>query len=255
MVSKRMHDYTLQVPAKNRQLIVIGHLFSKQMNVYGDMGNIITLRYRLEARGFRVEYTPIDDATDLKIVKPDIIVGGGGQDSNQDLVQGNLLKNKTLINNLAENGTVMLMICGLYQLFGHRFVVGQDHVIEGIGVFDLETIAGDSRLIGNIVVDSQWGRLVGFENHSGRTMLGTGVKPLGTVIKGVGNNDIAGDEGAVYNNVFGSYLHGPMLAKNPVFTDELIKRMLHNKGISEELDQLDDEVERMAATLAAKRPR
>jgi CobQ-like glutamine amidotransferase family enzyme len=225
------------------------------MNVYGDMGNIITLRYRLEARDFQVEYKPIHDAADLKIIKPDILVGGGGQDSNQDLVQTNLVKNKTLLKNMAASGTVMLMICGMYQLFGNQFIVSTDHVIEGIGLLDLETKAGDSRLIGNVVAESEWGRLVGFENHSGRTVLGAGVKPLARVIKGSGNNGETKDEGAAYNNVFGSYLHGPALAKNPQFADELIKRALQNRGISANLETLDDKIEHLAAKLAAKRPR
>lgn len=242
------------VNSKNK-IITIGHLYPKQMNVYGDMGNVITLKYRLEARGFVVDYRPIDDAADLKIIKPDILVGGGGQDSNQDVVQGNLVKNKTLINNQAESGVVMLMICGLYQLFGQRFIVTDKHIIEGIGVLDLETKAGDTRLIGNVVAESAWGELVGFENHSGRTTLGTGVKPLAKISKGAGNNGETGDEGAVYNNVFGSYLHGPCLAKNPKFADELIKRALKNRGETAELSLLDDSIEHMAAKLAAKRPR
>lgn len=235
--------------------VTIGHLYPRQMNVYGDMGNVITLRYRLEARGFKVVYTPVDDVKDLKSTRPDILIGGGGQDSNQDLVQKNLVNNKLLLTSLADDGAVMLMICGLYQLFGHRFIVSDDHHIEGIGLLDLETVAGESRLIGNVVADSAWGRLVGFENHSGRTQLGAGVEPLATVISGAGNNGETKDEGAVHLNVFGSYLHGPCLAKNPEFADELIKRSLANKGLPTELAELDDSLEHHAARIAAKRPR
>lgn len=235
--------------------ITIGHLYPKQMNVYGDMGNVITLRYRLEARGFAVKYAPIHDAKELSKVGPDILIGGGGQDSNQDIVQSNLVQNAALIRSLADDGTVMLMICGLYQLFGHRFVVSEDHQIEGIGLLDVETIAGDTRLIGNVVAESKWGRLVGFENHSGRTHIGTGVEPLANVVSGAGNNGDSKDEGAVSQNVFGSYLHGPCLAKNPEFADELIRRALQNKGEPAELQRLDDSLERHAADIAAKRPR
>lgn len=235
--------------------ITIAHLYPKQMNVYGDMGNIITLRYRLESRGYKVKYEPVDDVAQLKFIKPDIIIGGGGQDSNQDVVQKNLVMNKTLLKNMAENGVVMLMICGLYQLFGHRFIVSDDHVIEGIGLLDLETRAGETRLIGNVVAESAWGTLVGFENHSGRTTLGSGVEPLAIVKKGAGNNGESKDEGAIYKNVFGSYLHGPCLAKNPVFADELIQRALKNMGIEENLNPLDDDFEAMAAKYASKRPR
>lgn len=234
--------------------ITIGHLYPKQMNVYGDMGNIISLRYRLEARGFTVRYLPLDSAASLN-EKIDILVGGGGQDSNQDLVQKDLLKHKSQITKMAEEGMVMLMICGLYQLFGRRFVVNKTHTIEGIGLFDAETIAGENRLIGNVIIDSKWGKLVGFENHSGRTRLDSTAQPLGVVIKGAGNNGETGDEGAVFNNVFGSYLHGPFLAKNPEFADELIKRALQKRGENTVLEPIDDEFEIRAQQIAMKRPR
>jgi CobQ-like glutamine amidotransferase family enzyme len=235
--------------------IKIGHLYPEQMNVYGDMGNISTLRYRLEARGYKVEYCPLDSASEVIKMKPDIIVGGGGQDSNQDLVQADLMNNKRLINNLANNGVVMLMICGMYQLFGRKFIVEDGHEIEGIGVFDMETVANEDRLVGNVVVESDYGQLSGFENHSGRTILAHGVQPLGSVIKGAGNSDSTTDEGVVVNNVFGSYMHGPLLAKNPELADELIKRVLVNKYGKADLEPLDDEFEREAARVAAKRPR
>lgn len=235
--------------------IKVGHLYPKQMNVYGDMGNFITLRYRLEARGFKVEYLAIDSAKDLSS-KPDILIGGGGQDSNQDKVQADLMKNKQRIIDLAEDGTVMLMICGMYQLFGNRFVVSKDHVIDGIGVFDAETLAGEDRLIGNVVVESAYGSLVGFENHSGRTRLGSRVESLGRVVKGGGNNGETGEEGAVYKNVFGSYLHGPLLAKNPKFADALIEKAVKRKfGNSEEMLAIDDSFENAASEIASKRPR
>jgi len=235
--------------------ITIGHLYPKQMNVYGDTGNFITLRYRLETRGYKVVYQALDSAKDL-VNKPDIVIGGGGQDSNQDKVQADLMKNKQLIVNLAEDGVVMLMICGMYQLFGNRFVASKDHVIDGVGVFDAETLAGEDRLIGNVVVESAYGSLVGFENHSGRTRLGVGVKSLGRVVKGSGNNGETGEEGAVYNNVFGSYLHGPLLARNPKFADILIKTAIDRKfGGSEELLPLDDSFEIAASEIASKRPR
>lgn len=236
------------------KVVTIGHLYPKQMNVYGDMGNIITLRHRLEARGYSVEYLPLDSASGVN-TKIDILVGGGGQDSNQDLVQQNLLKSQNKIKKMAEEGMVMLMICGLYQLFGHRFVVNKTHIIEGIGVFDAETVAGETRLIGNVVIDSEWGKLVGFENHSGRTMLDAGAEPLGTTIKGAGNNGETKDEGAVIHNVFGSYLHGPLLAKNPQFADELIIRALKNRGENVTLAPIDDEFELRAQQIAMKRSR
>lgn len=235
--------------------IVIGHLYPKQMNVYGDMGNIITLRYRLEKRGHKVEYVSLDTLKELKIIKPDIIVGGGGQDSNQGIIQSDLLKYASELKSQCDDGLVALMICGMYQMFGNRFVLPNGEEIAGAGILDMETKAGDTRLIGNIVIKTQFGKLVGFENHSGRTYLGKGLAGLGTVLKGSGNNGESKDEGAVQNNVFGSYMHGPAFVKNPAFADEIIKRALLRRGESGELEPLDDFIEHQAALIAMKRPR
>lgn len=235
--------------------IVIGHLYPKQMNVYGDMGNIITLRYRLEKRGFEVEYRALDSLGDLKNLKLDIVVGGGGQDSNQGLVQSDLVKYAHELKKQSEDGLVGLVICGMYQMFGHRFILPNGSEIPGAGILDLETQAGEDRLIGNIVIQSEFGKLVGFENHSGRTYLGSGLVPLGTVIKGAGNNGEDAGEGVIYKNIFGSYMHGPALAKNPALADELIKRVLQQKGLDTSLEPLDDFVEHQAAMVAMKRPR
>lgn len=235
--------------------IRLAHLYPKQMNVYGDMGNIITLRYRLEKRGFEVEYNALDSLKDLSRVNPDIILGGGGQDSNQGVVQGDLIKNKAVLKNMYEDGLPGLMICGMYQMLGHRFILPDGAEISGAGILELETKAGKNRLIGNVIVDSRFGKLVGFENHSGRTYLGTGVEPLGRVIKGAGNNGEDGWEGVVSKNVFGTYMHGPALAKNPLLADELIKRILKRKGIEVALEPLDDSIEHQAAIAAMRRPR
>lgn len=235
--------------------IVIGHLYPKQMNVYGDMGNVITLRYRLEQRGFSVEYAPLNTLSDLKKAKADVLIGGGGQDSNQGLVQDDLTKHAVELRAHIEDGVVGLMICGMYQMFGHRFILPDGVEIPGAGILDLETQAGEARLIGNIVVESEYGKLVGFENHSGRTYLGSGLQPLGTVLKGAGNNGEDGQEGAMYKNIFGSYMHGPALAKNPLLADELIKRVFRRKGQNDILEPLDDFIEHQAAALAMKRPR
>lgn len=225
------------------------------MNVYGDMGNIITLRYRLERRGYRVRYVALESLKNIKNEDIDILVGGGGQDSNQGIVQKNLLQYATELKQLTEDGLVCLMICGMYQMFGHKFILPDGVEIAGAGILDIETIAGKERLIGNIVTDSPFGRLVGFENHSGRTYLGVHQEPLGRVRQGAGNNGEDDSEGAVYKNVFGSYMHGPMLAKNPLFADELILRALERRGVAKELEPLDDTLEQQAAAIAMKRPR
>lgn len=238
-----------------KKTIAIGHLYPKQMNVYGDMGNIITLRYRLEQRGIGIKYVPIESLKILTEQKVDILVGGGGQDSNQELVQNDLQKYKQELKSQCEDGLVALMICGMYQLFGESFVLPDSSKMSGVGILNLETYAGKDRLIGNIVVDSAYGRLVGFENHSGRTYLGSDVRSLGRVVSGAGNNDEDGTEGAEYKNVFGTYMHGPGLAKNPVLGDELIKRALARQGVVGELAPLDDVLEQEAARVAMGRPR
>lgn len=232
----------------------IGHLYPKQMNVYGDMGNIITLRYRLEKRGFKVRYLEIDSLGSLEMDEVDVLIGGGGQDSNQSLIQSDISKFAGELRSRCEDGLPGLMVCGMYQLFGKRFVLSDASEIKGAGVFDLETVAGSDRLIGNVVTESDWGRLVGFENHSGRTYLGSGVESLGRVSSGEGNNGKDKTEGVVVNNVFGTYMHGPVLAKNPQLADELLRRVFDYRGITKALESLDDSLELAAAAAAAKRP-
>jgi hypothetical protein len=151
-------------------------------------------------------------------------------------------------------GTVFLTVCGTYQLFGHCFVTHDGREIGGIGVFDLETRGGSKRMIGNIVLETTWGRLVGFENHSGRTLLAPGQAPLGEVRKGFGNNGRTSDEGAVVHNAFGTYLHGSLLPKNPAFADELLTRAGRRRfGNDFVLDPLNDDLESRAAAAAAQR--
>lgn len=238
-----------------KQVIVIGHLYPKQMNVYGDMGNVITLQYRLKARDIETEYVALDSIDGIKKTRVDILIGGGGQDSNQGLIQQDLLKGAKDLKRLCDQGLVCLMICGMYQLFGTKFITNEGEELIGAGIIDVETRASSDRLIGNVVIDSEWGKLVGFENHSGRTYLGDGVKQLGEVIKGAGNNGTDKSEGCVVNNVFGTYMHGPVLAKNPELADELISRALVQQGQSGDLEPIDDSLEHQAAQVAVTRPR
>lgn len=243
------------VTRRRSHTICVGHIFPKQMNVYGDMGNVLTLEYRLKQRGFRFKYLPIDSIGDLLGADVDILVGGGGQDKNQESVQQDVVKYAPELQSRSEAGLVMLMVCGMYQLFGHYFSTSSGEIIKGASVLDLETRANDSRLIGNIVTMGEFGRLVGFENHSGRTFLGSEVQPLGVVVKGAGNNGESGEEGAVLGNTFGTYLHGPVLAKAPHFSDMLISRALQQRGLNTELDPIDDTLSLRAAEIAAERPR
>lgn len=156
---------------------------------------------------------------------------------------------------MADDGVVMLTICGTYQLFGHRFVTADQKVIKGISIFDLETQGSDERLIGNTVIKSAYGELVGFENHSGKTFLADKQQALGRVVKGAGNNGQDGGEGAVCKNAFGTYMHGPILPKNPAFADELLTRAILRKYGVVELAPLPDREELAAAKIAKSRPR
>lgn len=241
--------------AKKLDPVKILHLYPREMNIYGDMGNIITLRKRLEWRGYSVACEALEPGREVDIESADIIFGGGGQDAGQAIVSDDLQRHAEVLKKMADDGAVMLLICGMYQLFGRAFVLKDGSEISGIGLFDLETCAGDERLVGNVTVQTKYGRLVGFENHSGQTYLGSKLEPLGQVAKGNGNNTQDMGEGAVYKNVFGTYLHGSLLPKNPAFADELITLALARKfGKKPELDRLDDTLEHQAADSAQARP-
>ena len=186
-------------------------LYPRDMNIYGDWGNTLVLQRRLEWHGYTVNllaYNP-GDAFPKNV---DIIVGGGGQDSGQTKIGDDLVKIGPTLQALADDGVPMLMICGLYQQFGHFFKTKDGEVIKGIGILDIETVGGDERMIGNIVSSNDdFGLIVGYENHSGLTTLGPNAQPLGTVIRGAGNNGKDETEGARYKNVIGTYLHGSLL--------------------------------------------
>ena len=238
--------------------ITIIQLYPKDMNLYGDWGNTLVLKKRLEWRGFRVEIIDHNpgDATDFST--GDIFVGGGGQDAGQLAIQDDLLSRGEELKTLANDGVPMLLICGMYQLFGRQFVTNDGSVIRGIGVLPVETTAGEERLIGNITLESEeFGAIVGYENHSGQTFLDDTVQPLGKVVRGAGNNTTDGTEGVQFNNVIATYLHGSLLPKNPTIADFLIAKALKRRGIStDSLRSLEiDALAQTAQNIAAERPR
>ncbi len=237
----------------SRQL-VIAHLYPREMNIYGDLGNVITLVKRLEWRGYAAEVRPVEVGEPFDWSQVDIVFGGGGQDSGQLLVGPDLVRHGEDLRQLAADGAAMLTICGTYQLFGRGFITLDGREIPGIDVFHQSTIGSNVRMIGNVVVDSPFGRLVGFENHSGQTILEPGQEPLGRVRKGFGNNPKSGREGAIMNNAIGTYLHGPVLPKNPALADHLLLAALHRRYDVRELEPLDDKLERLAAKVAMGRP-
>ena len=225
------------------------------MNIYGDWGNVLTVMRRAQWHGLTPvlhEYNP-GDAFPQDV---DIIIGGGGQDAGQDKIQADLLKIGPKLQELAGNDTPMLVICGLYQLFGHFFRTKEGHEIKGIGVFDLETHGGPERMIGNIVTSSEeFGDIIGYENHSGQTFLGASATPLAKVIKGAGNNGHDEFEGARYRHVIGSYLHGSLLPKNPNIADWLIEKAATKRYGDFTPTVLDDRFASEARRIALERPR
>ena len=221
--------------------ISIAHLYPKLLNLYGDMGNVITLRQRCIWRGIEVEFEQINSGD--KIKEHDLYFIGGGQDKQQEEVQAELFSQKSELQAQMNDGSVFLGICGGYQLFGHYYQPHGKDKLEGISLMDAYTIAGDTRFIGNVTVKTNFlspNTLVGFENHSGLTYLQGETKPLGVVSVGNGNNGKDGFEGARYKNVFGTYLHGSLLPKNPHFADYLISLALEKRyGHKVELEPLN----------------
>jgi CobQ-like glutamine amidotransferase family enzyme len=238
-----------------KPVLNILQLYPRDMNIYGDWGNVLTVIRRAEWHGYTPvfhEYNPGDAFPD----DVDIIIGGGGQDAGQDKIQADLLTIKPRLLDLAENETPMLVICGLYQLFGNFFRTKDGHEITGIGLFNLETHGGPERMIGNIVIKSaEFGDIIGYENHSGQTFLKEGVQPLGKVVKGAGNNGQDDFEGARVHNVIGSYLHGSLLPKNPNIADWLIEKAVIKKYGDFTPTVIEDRFAREARKIALTRPR
>jgi lipid II isoglutaminyl synthase (glutamine-hydrolysing) len=236
-------------------VITLVHLYPQEMNIYGDTGNVLVLRKRLEWRGLDARVVPINVGDEIPD-DADILLGGGGQDAAQGEIGQDFVGRGAQLRALADDDVVMLAICGTYQLLGHEFVTQEGLVIPGVGVLDVRTVGSPTRLIGNNSVQLPDGpRLVGYENHSGLTQLGAGVRPLGRTEVGRGNNGQDRTEGAVRDNVFGTYLHGPVLAKSPEFADELLRRALRRQGRPDDLDPLDDSLAFKAAGVAVSRPR
>jgi lipid II isoglutaminyl synthase (glutamine-hydrolysing) len=230
-------------------------LYPRDMNIYGDWGNTLTLKRRLEKYGYAVRLSDHNPGDPFP-PDADLLVGGGGQDSGQFRVQEDLQRIAPELRAMAADGVPMLAICGLYQLFGHEFRTGAGETLPGIGILDLTTVGGPTRLIGNIVLESpEFGTVVGYENHSGVTRLGPDQTPLGRVLKGAGNNGEDGTEGARVHHVVGSYLHGSMLPKNPTVADHLIRAAVERRCGTFDAAPLDDTLAERAREVAQSRPR
>lgn len=225
--------------------ISIAHLYPELLNLYGDIGNIITLKKRCEWRGIEVEFEEIHAGDSIK--EHDLYFIGGGQDKQQEDVAGELFRHKWFLMGERDRGAVFLGICGGYQLFGHYYQPHDKDKLKGISLMDAYTVAGNTRFIGNITAETDFltpQTLVGFENHSGLTYLEGDTKPLAKISTGNGNNGQDGFEGARYKNVFGTYLHGSFLPKNPHFADYLIELALEKRYKEKiQLKPIDDKIE------------
>jgi CobQ-like glutamine amidotransferase family enzyme len=241
----------------------IWHLYPSDMNIYGDRGNVIALLQRARWRGVEATLRSADVGEPIDPGAVDLVFAGGGQDDQQVAVARDLPGRKgELLRGLAEEDVPMLLVCGTYQLFGHYFRTGAGDELPGIGLLDLHTVAGTRRLIGDALVETEVDlpegsptTLVGFENHSGQSFLGPGCRRLGRVVVGGGNNGRDGGEGAVYRWVHGTYLHGPILPKNPWLTDRLLLQALRRRGWRGPLPPLDDRAELAAHRAIAERTR
>lgn len=235
--------------------IRILHLYPDLLNLYGDRGNIECMRRRLLWRGIDAEvitHTCDDGALDISDI--DIVFLGGGSDREQKIVCSRLLEHKKELHDYVEDGGVLVAVCGGYQLLG-RYYKLEDETIEGLSILDIYTEQGKGRLIGNIVLEADFldQRIVGFENHGGRTYIGSH-KPLGRVLSGYGNEERSGTEGVVYKNVVATYLHGPLLPKNPALCDHILRAALSRKYADfKGLAPLNDELENTANNYIVKR--
>ena len=227
--------------------ITIGHLYPDLLNLYGDRGNIQCLMKRCLWRGIEAETIAFELGDKIDFSKLDIVLLGGGSDREQMLVCEKLKEIQKDFKAYVEDNGVVIAICGGYQLLGNYYKTDQG-MIEGLKLVDMSTEQGKGRLIGNIVMQSDLFDMpiVGFENHGGRTTIGNN-KALGKVLSGYGNDGQSGEEGVVYKNVIGTYLHGPLLPKNPQVADYLIQKALERRyNRPMELKVLDDSEEKEA---------
>jgi lipid II isoglutaminyl synthase (glutamine-hydrolysing) len=225
------------------KIIKIAYLYPERMSIYGDTGNVLALKKRLQWRGINCEIIGIEVGCELP-KDIDIIFIGGGQDKQQLYIAQDLQKKQDYIRNFVENNGSLLSICGGFQLLGEYFITNDHGKILGINIFNVVTIATKIRLVGNIIAQSKlFGKMVGFENHSGHTQFVGSAEPLGTVFKGFGNNDVDKVEGIIYKHAIGTYMHGPFLPKNPKVCDWLILNALSRYDDKIKLKKINDRLE------------
>ena len=241
--------------------IVVGHLYPDYLNIYADRGNIAVLERRLNWRGIELDYREIGLGERVEPGAHDLFYVGGGQDREQALIAPDLAAKGEALREAVAGGSAFLAVCGGYQLLGSFYRDRSGAELPGIGLLPHHTVAGERRMIGDVLLDCELdpGRrqtLAGFENHAGRTYLHEGAQPLGRVVSGFGNNGEDGFEGCRLHAAVGTYLHGPLLPRNPWLADWLISRALAHRGVQDpRLEPLADDLESSAQAVSAERAR
>ena len=239
--------------------IRVGHLYPEYLNIYADRGNIAVFQRRVAARGLELAVEPVSVGDELRAGEHDLLYIGGGQDREQALIAPDLAARGEALRQAVAGGAALLAVCGGYQLLG-RFYRGRSGVeLPGAGLFPLHTAAGERRMIGDCLLECELDpgvrrTLAGFENHAGITRLDEDAEPLGRVVAGFGNDGQSGYEGVRVGTAVGTYLHGPLLPRNPWLADWLLARALeHRLGRPAELEPLEDDLEEQAHAVAAER--
>jgi len=241
--------------------IRVGHLYPEYLNIYADRGNIAVLANRARWRGIGLHVEPIGLGDDLRPGAHDLLYIGGGQDREQALIAPDLAAKGDAIREAADAGAAVLAVCGGYQLLGRFYRDRSGADLPGAGLFPLHTVAGDRRMFGDCHLEcepepGEHRTLAGFENHAGMTRLDEGAQPLGRVVAGFGNDGESGYEGCRQGGAIGTYLHGPLLPRNPWLADWLLAMALaHRLGAAPPLDDLADDLEREAHLVSAARAR
>jgi len=242
--------------------IRVAHLYPEYLNIYADRGNIAVLARRARLRGHELEVRSIGVGDALEPGAHDLVYVGGGQDREQTAIAPDLAARGDVLRSAVSSGTALLAVCGGYQLLGRGYLGRDGVVMPGAGLFPHETVAGGTRMIGDVLLECELvpgerTMLAGFENHAGRTLLDAGAEPLGRVVHGFGNDGASGYEGCRVERAIGTYLHGPLLPRNPWLADWLLARALAHAegGEPRPLEPLPDELEQEAFRVAAQRAR
>jgi CobQ-like glutamine amidotransferase family enzyme len=241
--------------------IVVGHLFPDYLNIYADRGNMAVLARRAAWRDHELEVRPLGMGDTVRPGEHDLYYVGGGQDREQELIAPALAAMGPALQEAVAGGAAALAVCGGYQLFGRFYRDRSGDELPGVGLLPLHTVAGERRMIGDVLLECELEpgerhTLAGFENHAGRTVLDGGAEPLGRVLAGFGNDGMSGHEGCRAGRVIGTYLHGPLLPRNPWLADWLLAQAIaHRTGNEPELAPLEDELEAEAHAVSAERAR